>query len=166
MWLVRFWTATSPTAQRNCPPVDGRDRRRTGSEQLAARRVSSSSDLARAVAEIQLGVSQREILRALLDTSARYASRVALFVVKGSHATGWQARGFAKNEALKDFTSTRMLRRWAAPLEIARWSSAQVADLDSRFLAELEPQPAEKPVSSLNFERQSCRPGLCRRWHR
>src|ERR1035437_5291184 len=55
---------------------------------------SGSADLARAVAEIQLGSSQREILRALLDTSARYAARVALFVVKGSHATGSQGRGF------------------------------------------------------------------------
>src|SRR5208282_4386331 len=54
---------------------------------------SSPEDLARAIAEIQSGSSQREILRALLDASARYASRVALFVVKGSHATGWQARG-------------------------------------------------------------------------
>ena len=65
---------------------------------------STSADLARAITEIQLGTSQKEILRALLDTSSRYAARVALFVVKGSNATGWQARGFASNEALKDFT--------------------------------------------------------------
>src|SRR5450759_535398 len=64
---------------------------------------SGPADLARAVAEIQLGTSQREILRALLDTSARHAARVALFVVKGSHATGWQARGFANSDAVKDF---------------------------------------------------------------
>jgi hypothetical protein len=64
---------------------------------------SSSSDLARAVSEIQLGTSQREVLRAMLDASARYAARVALFVVKGSHATGWQGRGFAKSDAIKDF---------------------------------------------------------------
>lgn len=62
-----------------------------------------SADLARAVAEIQLGASQREILGALLDTCSRYAARVALFVVKGSHASGWQGRGFAKNDQLKDF---------------------------------------------------------------
>jgi hypothetical protein len=64
---------------------------------------STSADLARAITEIQLGTSQKEILRALLDASSRYAARVALFVVKGSNATGWQARGFAANEALKDF---------------------------------------------------------------
>ncbi len=65
--------------------------------------VSGAADLARAVAEIQLGASQREILRALLDTSARYAARVALFVVKGSRAAGWQARGFANSDGVKDF---------------------------------------------------------------
>ncbi len=62
-----------------------------------------SADLAHAVAEIQLGTSQREILSALLDTCSRYAPRVALFVVKGSHASGWQGRGFEKNDQLKDF---------------------------------------------------------------
>jgi hypothetical protein len=77
------------------------------SEEIAAQPSSAysstSADLARALVEIQLGTSQKEILRALLDTCARYAPRVALFVVKGSTATGWQARGFATNEALKDF---------------------------------------------------------------
>jgi hypothetical protein len=64
---------------------------------------ASTSDLARAISEIQIGTSQREILRALLDASARYAERVALFVVKGTHATGWQGRGFANDGAIKDF---------------------------------------------------------------
>ena len=64
---------------------------------------STSADLARAIIEIQLGSSQKEILRALLDVCSRYAARVALFVVKGSTATGWQARGFASSEALKDY---------------------------------------------------------------
>jgi hypothetical protein len=71
--------------------------------QPAAAFSSASTDLARALTEIQLGSSQKEILRALLDASSRYAARVALFVVKGSNATGWQARGFANNDALKDF---------------------------------------------------------------
>jgi hypothetical protein len=64
---------------------------------------TGSADLARAVAEIQLGASQREILGALLDTCSRYATRVALFVVKGGNASGWQGRGFAHNDRLKDF---------------------------------------------------------------
>ena len=102
---------------------------------------SASADLARAVAEIHVGNSQREILRALLDTSARYASRVALFVVKGSHATGWQARGFANSDAVKDFALdenapavVRAIGRATGDRVVV---SAPVADLDSRFLQEV-----------------------------
>lgn len=64
---------------------------------------SGHADLARAIAVIQAGTSQKEILRALLDSSSCSAARVALFVVKGSHATGWLGRGFANGEAIKDF---------------------------------------------------------------
>jgi hypothetical protein len=99
---------------------------------------STPADLARAVAEIQLGTSQREILRALLDTSSRYAARVALFVVKGSHATGWQGRGFAHDDAVKDFALdenapavTRAIGRAIGDSAVA---SVPVADLDARFL--------------------------------
>jgi hypothetical protein len=105
---------------------------------------SGAADLARAVAEIQLGSSQREILRALLDTSARYASRVALFVVKGSHATGWQARGFANSDAVKDFALDQNApavvhaigSALGRPLGDRAAATAPVADLDSRFLDE------------------------------
>jgi len=105
---------------------------------------SGPADLARAVAEIQLGTSQREILRALLDTSARYAARVALFVVKGSHATGWQGRGFANSDAVKDFAldenAPAVVRAIGRGIGRAIGdhvvASAPVADLDSRFLNE------------------------------
>ncbi len=103
---------------------------------------SAAADLARAVAEIQLGTSQREILRALLDTSSRYAARVALFVVKGSHATGWQGRGFAHNDAVKDFaldeSAPAVVRAISRALGRAigdnPGASVPVADLDARFL--------------------------------
>src|SRR5208337_2095416 len=98
---------------------------------------SGPADLARAVAEIQMGTSQREILRALLDTSARYAARVALFVVKGSHATGWQARGFANSDAVKDFAldenAPAVVRAIGHAIGDRAVVSAPVADLDSRF---------------------------------
>jgi hypothetical protein len=121
-------------------------------EEIAAEPCSYSSvpacspaDLARAVGEIQLCSSQREILRALLDTSARYASRVALFVVKGSHATGWQARGFAYNDAVKDFALDenapavvqaigRSMGGYAVGGHVP--ASVPAADLDARFLQE------------------------------
>lgn len=97
---------------------------------------SGPADLARAVAEIQLGSSQREILRALLDTCARYAARVALFVVKGSHATGWQARGFANSDAVKDFALSEKAPAVARAIGERVVASAPLADFDSRFLRE------------------------------
>jgi hypothetical protein len=95
---------------------------------------SGPADLAKAVAEIQLGSSQKEILRALLDTTARYAARVALFVVKGSHATGWQARGFANSDAVKDFQLDGKAHAVAQAIGDRVIASAPVADMDSRFL--------------------------------
>ncbi len=105
---------------------------------------SGASDLARAVAEIQMGSSQREILRALLDTCARYAARVALFVVKGSHATGWQGRGFANNDLVKDFAldgnAPAVVRAMTRAMNRADGGrsegSAPVSELDSHFLQE------------------------------
>jgi hypothetical protein len=94
----------------------------------------SPEDLARAVAEIQLGSSQKEILRALLDACARFASRVALFVVKGSHATGWQARGFANNDAVKDFALDEKAPAVLRAVGDRVVASVPVADLDSRFM--------------------------------
>src|ERR1700723_1815454 len=95
---------------------------------------ADSADLARAVAEIQLGASQREILRALLDTSARYAARVALFVVKGTHATGWQARGFANSDGVKDFALDENAPAVGRAIGDRVVASAPVADFDPRFL--------------------------------
>jgi hypothetical protein len=95
---------------------------------------SAPAELARAVSEIQLGTSQREILRAFLDTSARYAARVALFVVKGSHATGWQGRGFADNDAVKDFALDENNAVVARAIGDRVTASVPVADLDARFL--------------------------------
>jgi len=95
---------------------------------------SGPADLARAVAEIQMGASQREILRALLDTSARYADRVALFVVKGNHASGWQARGFANNDGVKDFALDEHAPAVVRAIGERVVANAPVADLDSRFL--------------------------------
>ena len=97
---------------------------------------SGAADLAHAVSEIQEGSSQREILRALLDSSARYASRAALFVVKGSHATGWQGRGFANSDAIKDFALDENAPAVVQALIDRGIASAPVADLDPRFLEE------------------------------
>src|SRR5258707_9812520 len=113
----------------------GLDEPTTHSDEVAS--ASRPADLARAVAEIQLGTSQREILRALLDTSARYAARVALFVVKGSHATGWQGRGFANSDAVKDFALDEKAPAVVRAIVDRAVAIAPIADLDSRFLEQV-----------------------------
>ncbi len=109
----------------------------TSAEPAHAEHATSAPDsaaLARAVAEIQLGASQRDILRALLDTSSRYATRVALFVVKGARATGWQARGFANSEAVKDFALEETTPAIVCAIRDRALTSARADDLDPSFL--------------------------------
>jgi hypothetical protein len=68
---------------------------------------SSPSDLLNAAsASIHDSGSQAEILRHLLEGEARFAGRVALFVVKGSAINGWQGIGFDDNEAIKSLNIT------------------------------------------------------------
>lgn len=63
---------------------------------------SSPSDLLNAaLASIHESNTQAEILRHLLEGEARFAGRVALFVVKGSTINGWQGIGFDDNDAIK-----------------------------------------------------------------
>jgi hypothetical protein len=102
----------------------------------AASAKSGVSDLAHAVAEIQLGSSQREILRALLDASSRYAARVALFVVKGAHATGWQGRGFANDAAIKDFAFDDKAPAIVRAITNRVAASVTSDDQDARFVKE------------------------------
>src|SRR5690349_9258424 len=64
---------------------------------------NGSAALQKAVAAIQAGTTQKEILRALLENTVLYSGRAALFVVKNGSATGWQGVAFANNDAIKDF---------------------------------------------------------------
>lgn len=63
---------------------------------------SSPTDLLHvALTSIQDSISQAEILRHLLEGIARFSSRAALFVVKGTTVTGWQGTGFQDNDSIK-----------------------------------------------------------------
>jgi hypothetical protein len=71
-------------------------------ESLAPAPGSSPSDLLNAAAAaIHESGSQADILRHLLEGEARFAGRVALFVVKGNAMSGWQGIGFEDNDAIK-----------------------------------------------------------------
>lgn len=71
-------------------------------ESLAPAPGASPSDLLNAAAAaIHESGSQADILRHLLEGEARFAGRVALFVVKGNAVSGWQGIGFEDNETIK-----------------------------------------------------------------
>src|SRR6476660_10622604 len=64
---------------------------------------TSTATLQKAIAAIQTGSTQKEILRALLDSTILYSGRAALFVIKNGAASGWQGTAFGGND-VKDFS--------------------------------------------------------------
>src|SRR5579859_4308492 len=94
----------------------------------------SSAGLAQSVASIHAGSTQKEILRALLDAGSSYASRVALFVVKGGAATGWQGRGLGDDDAVKDFPLDLNSGPAAHAYQNRTVAPANIAEMDRRFV--------------------------------
>lgn len=94
----------------------------------------SSAGLAQSVASIHAGSTQKEILRALLDAGSSYASRVALFVVKGGAATGWQGRGLGEDDAVKDFPLDMNSGPAAHAYQNRTVAPANIAEMDRRFV--------------------------------
>jgi hypothetical protein len=64
----------------------------------------TSAMLNSSLLSMQGSASQTEILGGLLDGTAKFAARVALFVVRGGSASGWQARGFDDEGSVKKVT--------------------------------------------------------------
>src|ERR1700723_1852471 len=90
--------------------------------------------LLQAVAGVQTGTTQKEILRALVEGGSAHCARTALFVVKAGTATGWQGRGFADDDSLKDFA----LDMHAGPVSHAYQNRvvapANIAEMGARFV--------------------------------
>jgi hypothetical protein len=97
---------------------------------------SMPGGLVQSIAGIHAGTTQKEILKALLDAGTSYASRVALFVVKGGAANGWQARGLADDLQIKDFPLdlTAGLASHAFQNRVA--TPANIAEMDHRFVTQ------------------------------
>jgi hypothetical protein len=64
----------------------------------AAPHSRSSDVLNAAILSIQQSHAQADILKGLLDGVAKFSSRAALFVVRGTALAGWQARGFTDDD--------------------------------------------------------------------
>ncbi|MEO8361377.1 MAG: hypothetical protein ABI672_15200, partial [Vicinamibacteria bacterium] len=54
-----------------------------------------------AMAEVDTGASLGEVLTSLVNESAKQTDRVAMFIIKGTNAVGWYAKGFTSNDAVK-----------------------------------------------------------------
>ena len=94
----------------------------------------ASVGLVNAVSSVHAGTTQKEILKALLDAGSACASRVALFVVKGGAASGWQARGFGDDEAIKDFPLDLTSGPSAHAYQNRIAAPANIAEMDRRFV--------------------------------
>ena len=93
----------------------------------------ASGGLVQAIANVHAGTTQKEILKALLDTGSAYASRVALFVVKGGAASGWQGRGLGEDDAVKDFPLDINSGPGAHAYQNRVVAPANIAEMDHRF---------------------------------
>ena len=91
--------------------------------------------LLQATSSIHHATAQREVLNALLDGTSHFSGRAALFVVRGGAALGWQGRGFANNEAIKNFSVDLNSGLAAQAMQARRPMSGSAADLDQRLVA-------------------------------
>ena len=100
-----------------------------------ARNDSGTAALQRAVSAIQSGTTQKEILRALLESTFSYSGRAALFVVKNGAATGWQGTGFAEDSAIKDFSLDVSARLVSAVMQSRAMETGSASEFDEKFVA-------------------------------
>ncbi len=112
-------------------------------ESLAPAPGASPSDLLNAAAaSIQESGSQAEILRHLLEGSARFAGRVALFVVKGATINGWQGIGFEDNDAIKNVNVNSSTGLVGRAIQGRAPAAGSAGEFDSGFISMVK-APAE-----------------------
>jgi hypothetical protein len=106
---------------------------------------ADSSALVHAVANIHGGSTQKEILRALLDTGSAHCARIALFVVKAGAASGWQSRGFGDEEVVKDFALDLSAGPVAHTYQNRVATPGNIAEMGRKFVKEFG-APANEQV--------------------
>jgi len=105
-------------------------------EAAAAPSGSSPTDLLYAsVATIQDAASQSDILAALLDGSAKFSGRCALFVVRGGTINGWQARGFRDRDDIKKVSLDSSRGLAGRAIHDRTPVAAAAAEFDADFIA-------------------------------
>jgi hypothetical protein len=114
------------------------------SEAPAAAREDSRA-LVHAVSTIHAGSTQKEILRALLDTASGSCARIALFVVKAGAASGWQSRGFGEDELAKDFSLDLSAGPVAHTYQNRVATPGNIAEMGTKFVEQFG-SPANEQV--------------------
>jgi hypothetical protein len=109
---------------------------------------SNAAGLQKAVARIQAGTTQKEILRALLDNTVLYCGRAALFVVKNGTATGWQGTAFSNNDVIKDFALDMRSGILARVMQSHAAQNGPSSDCDQNFTSRFG-APADGKVALL-----------------
>jgi hypothetical protein len=100
---------------------------------------SSPSDLLNAAsASMHESSTQAEILRHLLEGEARFAARVALFVVKGASVSGWQGIGFEDNEAIKTVSVNAGSGLAGKAIKARTPASGSAQDFDAGFVSSVK----------------------------
>jgi hypothetical protein len=112
-------------------------------ESLAPAPGASPTDVLNAAATaIQEAASQAEILRRLLEGEARFAGRVALFVVKGATVNGWQGIGFEDNEGVKNISVSATAGLAGKAIQARSMAEGATNEFDSGFISTVK-APAE-----------------------
>src|SRR5215467_8863018 len=93
----------------------------------------SNAALQKAITTIQSGSTQKEILRALLESTILYSGRAAIFVVKNGVASGSQGTGFGNGE-VKDFTLGMQSRLVAQTMQSRAAERGSIQDFDPAFV--------------------------------
>lgn len=97
---------------------------------------SSPTELLSAAATaIQGAASQADILRQLLEGEARFAGRVALFVVKSGSIMGWEAIGFENNNGIRNISLNGATGAIAEAIQGRVPVFGTDADLDPAFIS-------------------------------
>jgi hypothetical protein len=112
-------------------------------ELLAPAPGASPTDILNAAAaSIQEASSQAEILRHLLEGEARFAGRVALFVVKGGAINGWQGTGFQDNDVIKNASLNTSAGLVARAIQARAPAIGPTSEFDPGFMGSVA-APAE-----------------------
>ena len=106
-----------------------------GQTSRAQSQENSPANLLKAISAIHAGTTQKEILRTLLDNTVRYSGRVALFVVRGGAAIGWQGRGFENNDDVKDFALDVNMGAAARVMQARMAFAGSAAETDPQLIA-------------------------------